>query len=110
MKFRAMSSCRCGQTGQWQLTKPNLRHTGRLRRGKTMCMRAFHRKMANVWLSNGGSAGSLQWSGFRENPTKVFDLQCLAVEYVTEFSGRTDASEVRCDLTDRHTDTQTQLL
>ena len=28
------------------------------------------------------------------------------VEYVTAFSGRTDAPQVRCDLTDRQTDTQ----
>ena len=31
----------------------------------------------------------------------------LPAEYVTVFSGRTDAPEVRCDLTDRQTDTQT---
>ena len=31
----------------------------------------------------------------------------LPVEYVTVFSGRTDAPGVRCDLTDRHTDTHT---
>ena len=42
------------------------------------------------------SSGSLQRSGFRENPTNF--LIFIAREYVTVFSGRT---EVRCDLTDR---------
>ena len=51
---------------------------------------------------NGGSAGSLQRSGFRENPTNF--LPSLPAEYVTAFSGRTDAPEVRCDLTDTQTD------
>ena len=64
-----MSSCHCGQTGQWQLTKRNLHHTGCLH-GKTILrMRAFRRKMAVCMAFNGGSAGSLQRRGFRENPT-----------------------------------------
>ena len=54
---------------------------------------------------NGGSAGSLQRSDFRENPTNFWPS--LPAEYVTAFSGRTDAPEVRCDLTD--TERQTQL-
>ena len=49
---------------------------------------------------NGGSAGSLQRSGFRENPTIFLTSVARSV-----FSGRTDAPEVRCDLTDRHTHT-----
>ena len=31
----------------------------------------------------------------------------LPAEYVTAFSGRADAPEVRCDLTDKQTDRQT---
>ena len=65
---------------------------------------------AGKWLTecmafNGGSAGSPQWSGFRENPT-IFRPP-LHAEYVTVFSGRTDDQDVRCDLTDRHTDRMT---
>ena len=56
-----------------------------------------------AWPYNGGSAGSRQRSGFRENPTNF--LTFVSAEYVTAFSGRTDAPEVRCDLTDRHTHT-----
>ena len=33
----------------------------------------------------------------------------LPAEYVTAFSGRTDTPEVRCDLTDKQTDRQTEL-
>ena len=42
-------------------------------RGKTiMRMRAFQGKWPTVRMAfNGGSAGSLQWSGFRENPTNI---------------------------------------
>ena len=39
--------------------------------------------------------------------TPQFLLPSLPGEYVAEFSGRTEAPEVRCDLTDRHTHTQT---
>ena len=52
---------------------------------------------------NRGNTGSLQQSDFREKPT--FFLSLLLAEYVTVFSGRTDAPEVRCDLT--QTDRQT---
>ena len=58
-----------------------------------------------VWPFNSESAGSLQLSGFRENPTNF--LIFVVAKHVTVFSGRTDAPEVRCDLTDRHTDTHT---
>ena len=34
----------------------------------------------------------------------------LPAEYVTVFSGQTDAPEARCDLTDRHTDPTTVTL
>ena len=41
-----------------------------------------------------------------KNP-QIF-LPLLSAEYVTVFSGRTDAPEVKCDLTDTHTHTQRQ--
>ena len=41
--------------------------------------------------------------------TPQFFSPSLPAEYVTAFSGRTDAPEVRCDLTDKQTDRQTQL-
>ena len=71
--LRAMSSCHFGQTGQWQLTKCNLCHTGCLQRGKTI----MHMHMLSIgngrlrMAFNRGSAGSLQRSGFSEKPTKA---------------------------------------
>ena len=50
---------------------------------------------------NGGSAGSLQRSVSEKTPQ--FFWPPLPAEYVTVFSGRSDAPEVRCDLTDRQT-------
>ena len=46
----------------------------------------------------GGSARSLKRMGFRPS---------LPAEYVKAFSGQTEAPEVRCRLTDRHTQTHT---
>ena len=100
-----MSSYHCGQTGQCQLTKHNSRHTGHLPRRKTiMRMCTFRRKMAD-WLSMEGVL-DLCNRGVSEKHPQIFGPQ-LPVEYVTEFSGRTD---VRCDLTDRHTDRTTVTL
>ena len=65
----------CTGTGKkWPLrsTPPHVVNT-------IMRMRAaFHRKNGRLYVRmavNGGSAGSLQRSGFRENPTN-FDLRC----------------------------------
>ena len=49
---------------------------------------------------------TIERSVFKENPTNFFDIP-LPAEYATVFSGRTDAPEVRCDLTDRQTDRHT---
>ena len=77
--LRVMGSCDWGQTGQWQLTKCNSRHTGCLPRGKTIIrMRTFHRKMAD------GTYG-FQWrecwisamERFQRKTHKFFDLRCL---------------------------------
>ena len=43
-----------------------------------------------------------------EKPPEICRLS-LPAEYVTAFTGRTDAPEVRCDITDRQTETLTQL-
>ena len=68
----------------------------------------FRRKMADCTYGfQRSSAGSLQWSGFREKPT-IF-LPPLPAEYVTVFSGWTDTPEVSCDLTDTLTHTHTRL-
>ena len=40
--------------------------------------------------------------------TSQYFSPTLPAESVTAFSGQTDAPEVRCDLTDRHTNTDTQ--
>ena len=64
-----------------------------------MCSAKFLQE--NGWLYtyfNGGSAGSLQQSSFRQ----IF-WPLLPIEYVTVFSRRTDAPNVRCDQTQRTT-------
>ena len=75
----------------------------------TMHMRVIRRKNGRpcVWPSKGGSARSLKHMGFRENATDFWPL--LPVEYVAAFSQQTEAPEVRCDLTDRHTPTHTDI-
>ena len=50
------------------------------------------------------SAGSLQRSSFRENPTNFLTFVACWVRY--SISGQKDAPEVRCGLTDRQTDRQ----
>ena len=45
---------------------------------------------------------------FQRKSHKYFDLRCPLSTWQA-FSGRTDAPEVRCDLTDTQTDRQTQL-
>ena len=75
-----------------------------------MC--AFHRKMADrtytnvhVWLSTKGVLDLR--NGVVSEKTPLIFGPPLPTEYVTEFSGQTDAPEVRSDLTDRQTDTTT---
>ena len=67
-----------------------------------MRMRAFCRKIDDYMYGfQWRSAGSLQRSGFRENPTNFCPL--LPTEYVTVISGQIDAflpPAVRYDLTD----------
>ena len=52
------------------------------------------------------SAVALEQSSFRGTP-QYFYVSPLSVEFMTAFSGQTDAPKVRCDLTDRQTDTHT---
>ena len=47
----------------------------------------------------------LDWAVSEKTPQMILPL--LPTEYVTTFSWRTDAPEVRCDLMDRQTDRQT---
>ena len=70
-----------------------------------MRMRTFRRKMVDCMYG-------FQWRECWISATERFQRKPhrspLPVEYVTEFSGQTDAPEVRCNLTDRHTQTQLQ--
>ena len=50
-------------------------------------------------MVNAGSAVTLEQSSFRESPQKFRPL--LPAEYVTAFSGQTDAPKARGDLMDR---------
>ena len=58
-----------------------------------------------VWLSMEGVL-DLRNGAVSEKTPQIFDLR-FSAEYVTVFSRRTDAPEVRCDLTDTHTHTHT---
>ena len=68
-----------------------------------MRMHAFRSEMTSRISMYG-----FQWSsaGSSEKTPQIFGPP-LPAEYVTVFSGQTDAPEVICDLTDRHTDKQT---
>ena len=59
----------------------------------------------SVWLSMEGVL-DLRNGAVSEKTPQILRPP-LPAEYVTVFSGRTDAPEVRCDLTDRHTDRTT---
>ena len=66
-----------------------------------LCRRKSWRNVSAVPY-NAGSGVSLQLSHFREIPPKYF-WPSLSTEYVTEFWGQTDTSEVRFDITDTQT-------
>ena len=70
-------------------------------------MRAFRKKNGrpNVWLSMEGVL-DLRNGAVSEKTPQILRPP-LPAEYVTVFSGRTSAPEVRCELTDTHPDKAT---
>ena len=68
-----------------------------------MRIRASVRKWPSVHMAFDGAVLDLCNRAVSEKTPQIF-LPPLPIEYVTVFSGRIDTPEVRCDLTDRHTD------
>ena len=69
----------------------------------TMRMRVIHRKNGrpDVWPSWEGAV-DLGNGAVSDKTPQTFDRPSLPAEFVAAFSRRTEAPEVRCDLTDTH--------
>ena len=63
---------------------------------------------AQIFLKKQVRAASMVGVALSVPREETFFGPSLPAEYVTVFSGQTDAAEVRCDLTDTHTHTHTQ--
>ena len=82
-------------------------HTRNTHAQKYACAytRTTHGKMADCTHGRTTEGVLDLCNGAVSEKTPQIFLPSSPAEYVTAFSGRTDAPEVRCDLTDRHTHT-----